>query len=534
MFESLYQRLIVSCQASKGEAFHDPISMARFARAAQAGGAAGIRCNSPEDTLTITQTTGLPTIAIQKRMQPDGRVLITPTFEDAQALALAGASIIAIDCTVRGQRTGSLDRVRRVTEELHLPVMADIATLEEAEAAVAAGAAFVGSTMRGYTDETAGHDTFEPDFISALRSRVNVPVLAEGHISRPEEAAAALRAGAYAVIIGTAITRPHVLTADFANAMARETLRQKSWVLGIDLGGTNTKAGLVSATGELRGEFTSPTPANAGAAGLMEHLNKVARRGIERAGELGITPAAIGVATAGWVNPSTGAVVYASDNLPGWTGTRIADQMTAATSLPVAVENDANACAVAESVFGAGRGVDCFVAITLGTGIGGGCYVGGHLNRGANFMANALGHLCIEAGGIDCTCGGKGCLEAYTNAAALVRYAGPGFASAEDVVRAANTGDAKARAAIETYANYLAFGLATMAHMIDPQTIILAGGIAQNNPLLVAELNERLARLLIAARYRKLRLEVSTLGYYAGAIGAAAVAFDQTLSSTSR
>src|SRR5690606_23487077 len=102
----------------------------------------------------------------------------------------------------------ALDRLRRIRSELSIPVMADIATVEEAEAATAAGADVVASTMRGYTDETAAVTSFEPQFIATLVARLQIPVFAEGRIHTPKEAAAALQAGAYAVIVGTAITRP--------------------------------------------------------------------------------------------------------------------------------------------------------------------------------------------------------------------------------------------------------------------------------------------------------------------------------------
>src|SRR5581483_1687076 len=137
---SLAGRLIVSCQAPDADVFRDSESMARFARAAAAGGAGGIRANSPEDVRAIRQAVAIPVIGLQKRLQPDGKPLITPSFEDAKALVEAGAAIVAVDCTIRGQRTGALERLRRIRKELSVPVLADIATIEEAVAAQVAGA----------------------------------------------------------------------------------------------------------------------------------------------------------------------------------------------------------------------------------------------------------------------------------------------------------------------------------------------------------------------------------------------------------
>ncbi len=521
MIENLKNRLIVSCQASEGDAFYGPEFMARFARAAVDGGAAGIRANSPEDIRAIRRVVDVPVIGIQKRWHADGRILITPEFEDARALVEAGAAAVALDCTARGQRYGALDRLRRIRSELGVPVLADIATLEEGVAAAEAGADYVLSTMRGYTAETESIRGFEPAFIAELVRRVRVPVIAEGRINAPEQAAAALRAGAFAVIVGTAITRPHEITRWFAGALVS---RAQS-VIGIDLGGTNTKYGIVSHDGKLSGEGFTPTPPGGGREALLSALKAAAARCLEAAS---IKPSAIGVATAGWVDPATGVVAYATENLPGWTGTPIANELQQATGLPVAVENDANALAVAERHFGAGRGVDDFVCITLGTGVGGGCYIQGKLNRGAHFFANALGHIQVEPGGLPCTCGRSGCLEVYSNAAALLRYAGNAYQSAEDLIAAANAGKADAGQAISQLAGYLARGCATIVHLFDPSVLILSGGLAQNNPQLIADLERELPPLTTVWPQRRLQIRVSPLAYYGGVLGGAAVALERS------
>jgi glucokinase-like ROK family protein len=521
---SLRGRLIVSCQASEGDAFRDSGAIARFARAAVDGGAAGIRANGPEDIRAIRALVNVPVVGIQKSIQEDGRILITPSVEAARALVEAGAQAVALDCTARGQRYGALERLRRIREELQVPVLADIATLEEGRAAAEAGADFVLSTMRGYTDETDHVRAFEPAFIRSLVQSVGVPVIAEGRIHLPSEAVEALAAGAFAVIVGTAITRPHEITRAFVEAMERAT--RPAHFLGIDLGGTNTKFGIVSSTGELSHESFVPTPASGGGAVLLEHLKKVAGRCVGMACEAGVEPAALGVATAGWVDNRTGKVAYATENLPGWTGTPIAAELSNVTGLPVAVENDANALAVAERHFGLGRDISHFVCITLGTGVGGGCYVDGRLNRGGHFFANAFGHIQVEPEGLACTCGLRGCLEVYASAAALVRYAGGKHGSAEQVIRAANGGDTCAREAVRTLARYLGRGCATIVQLLDPERLILSGGLAQNNPLLAAELESEMSRLVTVWPQRRLEIRLSPLAYYGGVLGAAAVAHE--------
>jgi glucokinase len=356
---------------------------------------------------------------------------------------------------------------------------------------------------------------------------VDVPVIAEGRIQTAAQVRAALEAGAYAVVVGTAITRPEMITRGFVAAAQgwQRANNPKRVFVGIDMGGTRTKFGLVSNQGELLYDSSTPTPWNEGREVLLEHLRQTAATCLEEAQARAIAPEAIGLATAGWVDPHAGQVVFATDNLPGWTGANPGAYLRQAFGLPVSVENDANALAVAEKHFGAARAESDFVCITLGTGVGGGCYVGGRLNRGRHFFANAIGHIPIESGGLPCTCGLSGCLETYTNARALIRYAAQGnFTSGEEVIAAANAGDSTARIAILTLAKYLAIGCASIVQLLDPDLLILAGGLAQNNPLLLSALAENLAQRTTVWQQRKLRIAASSLGYSAGVLGAAAVA----------
>src|SRR5690349_23591265 len=129
---SFRHKLVVSCQASPGDAFYDSEMMARFARAAVDGGAAGIRANGPRDIAAIRRTVDVPIIGIQKTVMEDGRILITPTLDAARNLVEAGADMVALDCTVRGRRYGALERIQQIKTELGVPVLADIATADEA------------------------------------------------------------------------------------------------------------------------------------------------------------------------------------------------------------------------------------------------------------------------------------------------------------------------------------------------------------------------------------------------------------------
>ena len=223
VFQRFYRKLIVSCQAREGEPFRNPDSQAKFAVSAVDGGAAGVRAQGVDDVRAIRLAVAVPIIGIRKIKQYDGRMLITPTFESASELVDAGADIVAMDVTARGRRFGADERLTRIRTELMVPVMADIATIEEAMAAADAGADAVLSTMRGYTDDTAHVREFDCEFIRDLVRHSSVPVIAEGMIDTPEKARRALEAGAYAVIVGSAITRPTTIARRFARALELAT-----------------------------------------------------------------------------------------------------------------------------------------------------------------------------------------------------------------------------------------------------------------------------------------------------------------------
>lgn len=527
--ERLAGKLIASCQAPAGDVFSHPELIARFAQAALAGGAAGIRANGPSNVSAIRQVTDAPIIGIQKVVMDDGNVLITPSLESARDLVRSGAEMIALDVTTRGQLYGALERIRQIKRALRVPVLADVSTAEEAITAAEAGADFVLSTLRGYTSETAHIGRFEPSFIEELARLCPVPVIAEGRIHTPDDARRAMAAGAFAVVVGTAITRPTEIARRFSEVIQKQwaACDAKRTVLGIDLGGTNTKLGIVSQEGNLFYHSTVSTPAFAGREVLLEHLKKEGHDLLDRANKMGHSPHALGVATAGWVNACTGTVAYATENLPGWTGAPVGDELYESLGIPVTVENDANAFAVAEKHFGAGREFRDFICMTLGTGVGGGCFIGGRLNRGAHFFANALGHINLIPNGLPCTCGSRGCLEVYCNAAALLRYAANRFQTVEEIIARGNSGESAAHRAILTFANYLGQGCSSLVQVLDPEALIFSGGLVQNNPLVIEALKADLTNRIPAYKQRKLVLRASPLGYYGGVLGAAAVALER-------
>lgn len=225
LLSSLTGGLIVSCQAQPGEPLHGSAIMARMALAAREGGAVGIRAESPPDIAAIRAAVpDLPLIGLWKVTLPgyESTVYITPRLADAVAVADAGADIIALDATLRPHPEGrtTADLIRAVKAATGRLVMADIDNEAAALAAVEAGADVISTTLSGYTDDSPRQDGPDLALIENLARRgLPIPVIAEGRIHTPEMARAALDAGAFAVVVGGAITRPQQITARFARAV---------------------------------------------------------------------------------------------------------------------------------------------------------------------------------------------------------------------------------------------------------------------------------------------------------------------------
>ncbi|WP_078849615.1 N-acetylmannosamine-6-phosphate 2-epimerase [Streptomyces sp. NRRL F-5126] len=219
LVSALRGQLIVSCQAPPGDPLRDTATMVRMARAAQAGGAVAIRANGPDDVAAIAAAVPLPLIGLWK--DGDQGVYITPTVRHAMAVRAAGAAVVAADATDRPRPDGSTfaDLVAAVHADGGL-VMADISTAAEGIAAQRSGADLLSTTLSGYVP--GQHRGSGPDLglVAELAGRTDLPVIAEGRIGTPDEAAEALRRGAHAVVVGTAITAPGAITARFTAALA--------------------------------------------------------------------------------------------------------------------------------------------------------------------------------------------------------------------------------------------------------------------------------------------------------------------------
>lgn len=219
MLKKLEGKLIVSCQALENEPLHSPFIMGRMALAAQQGGAAGIRANSVEDIEEIKKVVDLPLIGIIKRDYPDSEVYITATAKEVSELLSTKAEIIALDATKRKRPHNEkiVDLVKQIHDSGRI-AMADVSTFEEAVTAEEVGFDIISTTMAGYTDYSKKTDTPDFDLLQKIIDHCKVPVIMEGHTDQPGQVTKALKLGAFAVVVGSIITRPQLITKRYAEA----------------------------------------------------------------------------------------------------------------------------------------------------------------------------------------------------------------------------------------------------------------------------------------------------------------------------
>jgi len=206
--------LIVSCQALPEEPLHSPFIMGQMAVAAMQGGATGIRANGVLDILEIKKKVSLPIIGIIKKEYPDRKPYITPTYAEIDTLLEVGVDVIALDATI-DQEESFLKSLKEKYPGQEF--MADVSTLEEGIRADRIGMDYIGTTLIGYTLQSQNLDRFS--VLGGLLEKCRQPVIAEGNVNTPQEAARAMESGAYAVVVGSAITRPQCITRWFADAV---------------------------------------------------------------------------------------------------------------------------------------------------------------------------------------------------------------------------------------------------------------------------------------------------------------------------
>lgn len=302
--------------------------------------------------------------------------------------------------------------------------------------------------------------------------------------------------------------------------------------LGIDLGGTNIKAGLVGMDGTLLHRTAAPTESGAGGEGIYLNLLQTVRSLTSEAERHGLKIRGIGIGTAGQVNQRRQKVVSATSNLPGWAGIPLTERMARDTGLPVRIDNDVNALAAGEAWLGAGRHWGSFLCVTLGTGIGGCFVMDKRPYYGKHGYAGEFGHHVIRTGGEPCNCGRSGCWEQYGSVTALRRTIGRAYGAdsgltPEVLFQRARTGNAAALRIVDEYAGYIAAGLINLIHLFDPEGIVIGGAITAQGEFLLGRIR-RLAGSGTLAAYAEAPVPIAAaeLGGDAGIIGAARIAED--------
>lgn len=314
------------------------------------------------------------------------------------------------------------------------------------------------------------------------------------------------------------------------------------YAIGVDVGGTSVKAGLVDDQGAVLDALVGPTPSTS-ALRVAETIAGCVSTLQSRAAELGNEVVAVGLGAAGFIDSARATVLFAP-NL-AWRDEPLRDAVSGRVGLPVVVENDSNAMAWGEYRFGAGNGVEDLVCVTIGTGIGGGIVQNGRLTRGAYGIAGEFGHLRVIPDGRRCGCGNRGCWEQYCSARALVREArdlalvspttaGRMLELADDeienitgeiITRAGAEGDEAALDCFEQVGGWLGTGLAQVAATLDPARFVIGGGVVGAGDLLLGPARRAYARALTGHGHRPVaEIVAASLGNTAGIVGAADLA----------
>lgn len=311
-----------------------------------------------------------------------------------------------------------------------------------------------------------------------------------------------------------------------------------TFTIGVDVGGTKVLAGIVDEKGTIIKQVRRDTPKQGGTL-LTQTIADAAK---ELAAQYPVT--AVGISAAGFVS-SDRKRMLATPNIADWNGVDLDAELTHLIGLPVIVENDANAAAWGEAKFGAGRGRDHLMMLTIGTGIGGGVVVNGELYRGAFGIAGEFGHVRVVPDGHPCGCGAKGCFEQYASGSGLLRHAReaaithpesaknllargdgtPDGITGKAITEAAREGDQLAITIFNTLAYWLGAGIASLSVVLDPECIVIGGGVIDAGEILLAPTREAIIKTMpFAGKHPYPDVIAAALGNEAGLVGVADLA----------
>lgn len=327
----------------------------------------------------------------------------------------------------------------------------------------------------------------------------------------------------------------------------------EKWIIGVDLGGTTTKLAIVSTFGEIVDKWEIPTDVSNEGVNITTNIARAINHKLAEVGKSKDDILGIGMGAPGPVNLDTG-IIYGAVNL-GWkTEYPLKQILERETQLSAVIDNDANCAALGEMWKGAGNGARDVVCVTLGTGVGGGVITNRDIVQGINGAAGEIGHITsIPEGGAPCNCGKTGCLETIASATGIVRiakdklqnetstegvllklYNKTGIVTAKDVFDAAREGDAIAQQVIDEVSYYLGLALANVANTLNPEKIVLGGGVSKAGDILLTPVKEYFEKYSFPRVAQSTSLALATLGNDAGVIGASWLVLNKNLEKSTR
>ena len=313
-----------------------------------------------------------------------------------------------------------------------------------------------------------------------------------------------------------------------------------NYYLGIDLGGTDIKIGITGNKGKIHTKQSFPTNAHLDADTLVNHFGKCIQKVIKKSGIKKGNIKGVGIGSPGLVNPETGQVKHVA-NIQTLNDFYLAPAIKKLIGIPVFIDNDANAMTLGEFYYGAAKGYNNIIAMTVGTGIGGGLIINGQLYRGSTFSAGELGHITIETNGILCKCGNYGCVERYVGREGIVNrfttyvkqkkmkssinnFLDSGKITPKAISSAARAGDKLSKLVMKETGTYLGIALASYVNILNPEIIVIGGGIANAGELLLKPAKKEMMKRAYPIPARNVKVVRAKLRNDAGIIGSASIA----------
>lgn len=308
-------------------------------------------------------------------------------------------------------------------------------------------------------------------------------------------------------------------------------------VLALDIGGTKLAVGVVTTDGRVHGLTIEPTRRWEGPDAVIARLFDMGHRAVAAAG-LDRPVSAVGISCGGPLDSATG-VLISPPHLPGWLDVPLGEMTRTEFGVPAFLENDATAAALGEHRFGAARGTTTMIYLTISTGVGGGAVIDGSLHRGAAGNGGELGHVMVRPGGRTCSCGRRGCLEAYVSGTNIAARASEGIRAgrtsslaavdsltAAEVAAAATAGDGYAREVWDETTEVLGQAVTDLVNVFEPDLVVLGGGVTRSGPMLLDPVAEAVARDAMPPAAKAARVVLAGLGDVVCVVGAGVVALD--------